>query len=531
MANLRTDAISTVRVAADNPRMIEGVAVPYGMVAQDTELGAEAFAPGAFAASVANWNSRTDGARMAYRPAHGEKPVGTVVGLEDAADGVHFRASIFDTPAGDEYLAQVGAGLNGVSIEAGLNKAGDKRAKDGTIIHAAARLHAIAGSIAPAYDGARIALRDMEGDTTEMADQEVQPTAAEAVTAERSAAERATVTAVVPSTATISITRPELVYKPNGEHGYLRDAYLAQMRGDSDAAERQARHKALLTDVANQAERASDVLSSEIPGMYANLYLPSLLTPRILKGRPMGGFFNRIAIADARPRIFAKVTTSGTVAASPGEGSAFTATDIATTSVTVTPTLYGTYTDISRQAIDGGDPSTEGMVLNDLYEAYAQASETAIKTAVEAGATDSGVAITAATPFAGALANVINYYGVRFRANTGVFIPSAAYSTLLAQADTAGRPLVPWVGPVNSDATVESGAVAGNMLGARAFLSYASTVNVWCFARPEDYVLYESPVVSFSFEQAPGGPHAVRVGVWAYLGIGTRLGALKKTAA
>jgi hypothetical protein len=373
----------------------------------------------------------------------------------------------------------------------------------------------------------------MEGDsmaTTEAAPEESSAATTQAETVDRSVVERATANEVVPH-ATISITRPELIYQANGQHSFLRDAYHAQMRGDSEAAERQARHKALLTDVAVQAERASDVLSSEIPGMYANLYLPSLLTPRILKGRPMGGFFNRIAIADARPRIFAKVTTSGTVAVSPGEGTAFTPTDVATTAVTVTPTLYGTYTDISRQAIDGGDPSTEQMVLNDLYESYAQVSEAAIKTAVEAGATDSGVAITAATPFAGALANIINYYGVRFRATGGVFIPSAAYSTLLAQADTAGRPLVPWIGPINSDATVESGAVGGNFMGARAFLSYASTTNVWCFARPEDHVLYESPVVSFSFEQAPGGPHAVRVGVWAYLGIGTRLGALKKTAA
>ncbi|HKV68915.1 MAG TPA: hypothetical protein VJN72_12570, partial [Gaiellales bacterium] len=195
-----------------------------------------------------------------------------------------------------------------------------------------------------------------------------------------------------------------------------------------------------------------------------------------------------------------------------------------------TPAAYGTYTDVSRQALDGADPSVLAIIFQDLTEAYRQASETAIKTAVEAGATASGVAITAATPWAGELANVVNYFGTRFRPADVALIPPANYSTLLAQGDTTGRPFMPMIGQMNSDGSVRPGGIAGDILGATAKLSWASTVNVNVFAASSDYVIFESAITQFTYDQVVG-PQFVRVGLWAYLGIGTRLGGLKVTAA
>lgn len=539
-----TEATTAIRIADDDDRAIVGIAVPYGVVSGQTEIGREAFYPGAFKASVEHWMGRQDGARMAYRPAHKEKPVGTVTSLQDTPDGVAFRASIFEGQAGDDYLAQVRAGLNGVSIEAGLPTA-SRRGRDGTVIHREARLHAIAGSIVPAYDGARIALRDMEDsmDAETQVEAAVTETPTETAVApiaprDRFVAERddaARITTGSPNTSTGSaggsfvITRSEPVYGPQSDHSFLRDAFYAT-QGDSEAKERQARHTSHLTDIAKQMERASDVLSTEIPGAYPNDYLPGLLTPRILKGRPMGSFFARFPISDARPKIFAKVTTSGSVAVQSAEGAALTATDIATTAVTATPLIYGTYTDVSRQAIDGADPSAQSLILQDLIEAYAQASETVIKTAVEAGSTASGVAVTAATPYAGVLANVINYQGTRFNPATGVFIPSALYAVLLAQGDSTGRPFLPMIGQMNSDGSVARGGIQADVLGATTYLSYASTTNVCVFARPTDFVIYESSLATFTFSEVVG-PQAVRIGLWAYLVVGTRLGGLKVTAA
>jgi len=526
------DTFATVREVADEPRTIEGIAIPYGVISETTPLGKEAFLPGAFSASVEHWQGRQDGARMAFRPAHKERPIGTVTELSDSPDGVRFRAAIFDGPKGDEYLRDLRAGLNGVSVEAVLPK-DSRRGRDGTIIHRTARLMAIAGSINPAYDGARISARDMEEPNVPETTTDATPDAEDRSVppidvAARDALERASVAAIIPRS-TISITRPEAIYGPGRDVSFLKDAFMST-RGDSAAAERQAQYQAHATEVAGQIERASDVLSSEIPGMYPNDYLPSLLTPRILKGRPMGGFYQRVPIADARPRIFAKVTTSGSVAVQSAEGAALTATDIATTAVTATPLIYGTYTDVSRQAIDGGDPSTQAMVLQDLVEAYAQASETVIKTAVEAGSSASGTAITAATPYAGVVGNVITHYGTRFKPAAGAFIPSALYSVLLNQLGSDGRPLMPYLNPNNTDGSVGTGAATGEMLGAKTFLSYASTANVCVFGVPSDFVIYESSIATFSFSEVVG-PQAVRIGLWAYLVVGARLGSLKVTAA
>jgi phage head maturation protease len=569
----RTEPLSTIRSAGPESRDVEGIAVPYGTRTPDTAGGPEAFAPGAFRGSVEHWMGRQDGARMAFRPAHGERPIGTVSELRDTPAGVEFRASIFETPAGDEYLSQVRSGLNGVSIEFAPGAQAPSRMRDGTVLHRDARMHAIAGSVSPAYDGARIALRDMEAPMTcehcgaalvagvghscqrdaapatppaTAAASPAAPATSSAVTqltpAERAAAEAASA-AQLTGGAAIRITRPEAVYARDSEHVYMRDAWL-MATGSGEAADRVRRHQALLHDVAvamerdaysrifdpGLAERAGDVLSSEIPGAYPNEYLPGLLTPRVLKGRPMGGFYQRIPISDARPRIFPKVTTSTTVAVQSAEGAALSAVDLATTAVTATPLMYGAYTDVSRQALDGGDPSVLSIIYQDLIEAYSQASEAVIKTAVEAGSTASGVAITAATPWAGELANVVNYYGTRFKPAQAAFVPSALYSVLLAQGDTTGRPFMPMIGATNSDGSVQEGAIAGNILGAKAQLSWASTVNVNVFGIPSDFVIFESAIAQFQYDQVVG-PQNVRVGLWAYLVVGTRLGSLKVTAA
>lgn len=546
----QTEAVTTVRAVADQPRMVEGIVIPYGVTSLSTRqidgsISREAFAPGAFHASVDHWMGRQDGARMAYRPEHGARPVGAVQSLEDTPAGVLFRASIFEGPAGDQYLSDVAAGFNGVSAEWGPGSAPSRTLKDGTLLHREGKLHGIAGSIAPAYDSARIALRDMEEPDmpenqnpapegqTEPQTEPVQNERSAAVTqtaeptlAERSARERETVSAI---RLQASITRPEAIYGPRSGQSYFADMLHAR-EGDGSAAERLNRHRELLLAQSELLERAGDVVSSEIPGAYPNEYLPGLLTPRIMKGRPMGGFFGRITITDAQPKIFPKVTTSTSVAVQAAEGTAPVASDLATTAVTATPLLYGGHTVVSRQVIDGADPSIDSMLMQDLVESYAQASETVIKTAVEAGASASGTAITAATPFAGTIGNIIAYQAARFQPAQAVFVPPALYAVLLAQADTAGRPLIPYVGPYNSEGAVQAGGAMANLLGAGIYLSWASTANVVVTARPADYVIYESSIASFRYDQ-PAGPAGIDIGIWAYLVVGTRLGGLKVTAA
>jgi len=576
----------TARAAADGERerVIEGRIVPFGEVAtvRDAPGAAsyrETIARGALDGIDAErvlLDYLTDPPR-GFNSHDGSRLAGRGLAIDSRDDGAYGAFLVARTAAGDELLGLADARvLRSMSIQ--FQPVAERRRDDGVVERTAIDLRRVTVVPVGAYTGAAItAVRASHSEGGEMPPNETPPAddaeetppeagtpapagdkrpnrtrvttqvdverqEAEAELAARAAAERSDIADLATRGPVARNVRGPSVYGPHSEFGFLADG-LAMARGDSAAAERQRRHYAHLADVSVSIERATawdaagglvsragDVLSSEIPGAYPNDYLPGLLTPRILKGRPMGSFYQRFPISDARPRIFPKATTATTVAVQSAEGAALSSTDFATTAVTATPLMYGAFTDVSRQAIDGADPAAQAMVLQDLVEAYSQASETVIKTAVEAGAS-AGVAITAATPYAGAIANVVNYYGTRFTPATGAFIPAAQFSTLLAQADTTGRPLVPQLGAVNSDGVVNvNGGITAPLLSALGTLSWASTANVWVFGVPSDYVIFESSIAQFSYDQVVG-PQAVRIGIWAYLVVGTRLGSLKVTAA
>lgn len=585
-----------VRAAADGApaeRIIEGVVIPFGQVAsvqdptgpryrETIERGA---VDGLDPARVTLESLQSPGGPINTHT--GSVLVGRGIDARVTDDSLWMAFRVSRTAAGDELLELARDGVLG-ELSAGFQPVSQVTRADGVIARTRINVRRVAAVEKGAYDAPIMAVRAAQegtampsqpaapaADDQELPDEDATATPAppagdrpnrtrvtvdveRAQRAEdmaRAAAERGTVAELTRSAGpTIRQTRAELIYGPNSPHLFLRDSFRAS-QGDWEASQRVQRHAALQSEVADAIERAAawdwasgnlargpvqhgllsragDVLSSEIPGAYPTDFVPGLLTPRILKGRPMGDFYDRFPIADARPRTFPKVTTSTAVAVQSAEGAALSSTDFATTAVTVTPLIYGAFTDVSRQVIDGADPASQAMLQQDLNEAYGQATETVIKTAVEAGSTASGVAITAATPYAGTLANVINYFAVRFRGATGAFIPSALFPVLAAQGDTTGRPFLPMIGALNSDGQTlaDDTELALGILTARAKLSYASTVNVNVFGRPSDFVTFESSIASFSFDQVVG-PHAVRVGIWAYLVVGTRLGSLKVTAA
>lgn len=552
-----TELSGSLRSIEDEPLAFEGTAVPYGVATTNpvAEYGMrEAFAQHAFAASVAHWMSRQDGARMAFRPKHGGDDIGTITQLRDEDEGLGFRLQLDDDPAGNAYAKKVRAGRNGVSIE--FAPVGEPAKRKDFVLHREAKLYAIAGSVTPAYDGARLSVRDMEEPVSDPIKEapapepappapDPQDIAAPAAVglAQRRDAESATLETLGMNRAAdasvhfgLNFLRDAAIYgrdavDEKGQHrSFLRDLFSAQFNSDTDAMQRMDGYNRALTDLQGKLVRAGDVLSSEVPGAYPNLYIPGLLTPRILKGRPMANFIDSVPVENALPHIFAKVTTSTSATVQASETTNPAASDLATTAVTATPLLYAARTLVSRQVLDGIGAFAEQMLLQDLYEAYGQVTEAAAVTAVEAGASASGTAITAATPWAGILGNVIKYQATRFTPAQGQFVPSALYSVLLAQGDTTGRPFMPMLGFMNSDASVQSGAAIGQVLNAATILSWGSTVNVVVTLKTNDYVIFESPILNFRYEQATG-PAGFNLGCWAYFVTAPRLGGLSVTAA
>jgi hypothetical protein len=375
----------------------------------------------------------------------------------------------------------------------------------------------------------------------------------------RSAMERAAIGRVGRSPA--YVTRPEPIYGPGTDHSFFRDGFILSQgpgmyrREFRDAEDRLNRHYAMLDDIDmaiqrrvavdlqqgndGHIERAGDVLSSEIPGAYPNDYLPGLIVNRVLKQRPMAGFYQRFPITDGRPRIYPVVSTSTTAAAQGAEGSNPAASDLATTATTITPVFLGAETKVSRQVLDGADPSTDVMLQTDLTEAYMQASEALVRAAVEAGSTASGVTLTAATPQAGLVDLILNYLGNVFLPAEGLFLPTLTlYGSWAKQADTTGRLLASFVNPMNSASTVEPGLVGGALEGVPIISSWSSTAGagagvggVAVTGRKADFAILESNVVNFSYDQGAEAPSAIRIGLWAYLITGVRRGSRKATGA
>ena len=573
---------------APDEQIIEGVVVPYGQVAtvRDSPGGPvyrETIARGALEgldAGRVRLEYLADPTPADHNTHAGARLIGRGVSAELDGDGALMRFRVSRTALGDEAYELA---RDGVLTDLSVNFApvAHRRTRDGVVERTRidlGRVALVAGR--GAYAGAQVtAVRAASGgaamppetttppaagDSEDEAPDEHEATTPPAsspnrpnrtrvtVDVDRAAVERETVANLARSSSAgprVQVTRAESIYRADAtwsgrdDQGrrvsLLSDGWKAR-NGDYAAAERIYRWELerdaferaaeLAADPMATLSRAGDVLSSEIPGAYPNDYIPGLFTPRILKGRPMGGFYNRFPVSDGLPKIYPKTSVSTVVTAQSAEGVNPVASDFATIAVTVTPVLTGTETIVSRQVLDGSSPAAEAMVIQDMIEAYAQASEATIKTAVEAGASASGSAIVAATPYAGSLANVIAYYTARFRSAGAQFIPGALFAVLLSQPDSTGRPLLPSIGPINGTGETEDGGTAASQLGAGVFLSYASTANVVVTGRANDYVVFELPIARFSYDQV-AGPAGVRVGIWAYLAIGQRLGSIKVTAA
>lgn len=138
-------------------RTIEGVALPWDASTTGTpEYGSarESFERGAFAGAI----ERLAGRSIAYLDRHD----GTVIGAVQVSEGdpgLMFGGRLLSSQAATDYAERVQAGVDGVSLEFLPGKV--RRGRE-TVTHTAVdQLLAIAGTHAPAYQGAQAAVREV----------------------------------------------------------------------------------------------------------------------------------------------------------------------------------------------------------------------------------------------------------------------------------------------------------------------------------------------------------------------------------
>jgi len=575
MPQHRTTTLGNIQVrdVEGQPSRFEGMALPFG-VTIDVSYGRERFIRGAFANMVQAINS---GERIAYLNRHGVDggvPVGTIDNLQERDDGLYFAGAYMEMPEAVQSRAQVANGINGVSVEF---VPGKFRRKADIIEHYSdARLAAIAGSYAPAYRQARVALRSVarategigmpalatsalterrsaitqqiatirslaesenrsidDGETQEIETLTNRLTNIDALITDAAAdsqrrdAERNSLPRVA-SGAPAQVTRAESIYGPQSGHSYFRDL----LSRDSDAISRLHQHKALITDVAQQMNRAVD--SSDIAGAYPTSYYPDLYVPDIAYSGPLSAFFATTTITAPNPIIVPKFeTATGDTDVQTVENAPVANIDITTGPLPMTPKTIGGETIVSRQAVDGANPGTDVIISNHLRELLMRDTEREIALVLEALPSSGAIADTAGTGNAGAdlhagLAGALGAYyagsaaggaGARMLPAEAVFVNATDWGNLVGATDASGRPLLAYVNPQNAlgqqGAAGFQSAVIGGVPVTPAWALLADTNEI--VARRNDARQWKSAILDIRLMEREG-PQSIVFAIWQYFG-------------
>jgi hypothetical protein len=331
----------------------------------------------------------------------------------------------------------------------------------------------------------------------------------------------------------IKVTRHETVYGPGTGVSFFRDLVSMRFDSDRDATERMQRHRRLITDLAVQIQNHS-IESSELAGAYPTGYYPDLYVPDTNYLGPLAAFFAETPIAAPNPLnvpVFSSVTGDTGVQAT--ENTALANVDVATTPIAITPKTIGGEAIVSRQAVDGASPGTDEIIGNELRELLMRDREREIAAVLEALTSSGAIADTAGTGAAQSGRDLVRgiktisaaYYagaaaggaGARFLPPEGWFANSTDWGNLVNGEDLQGRPLMPFINPVNADGTLMATGFQRGVLGgvpvepAWSFLAVTSHV----IARRNDARQWVSALKDFRLEER-NGPQSIVLAVMQY---------------
>jgi HK97 family phage major capsid protein len=323
-------------------------------------------------------------------------------------------------------------------------------------------------------------------------------------------------------TPVVQVRSEEVLYRKPDAGGdrqfFFRDLLHAQIDGDPEARSRLDRHALQMRAMGTMGTGAGVVPPAWLFEEFAIIQHGA---------RPWADTLRRVGITDANPVNIGKQTTPGAaVTAQASEGAAPNDGSFNANVITTNPATYTGKVDVSRQLVDGSNPSVDGIIYADCMGSYNEAIETAVVNAFEAAA---GLAATITYPgtapayanlpdaFIDAGASVIKHRKMPPRV---VLMGIGAWAFLSKQKDTAGRPLVTtgYHGPVNAYGLGEAvtyGHVAGEVVGLQVIPSWAGVDNHIYVVKIDDCLLLESSTFNFRYEEVLG-PSAIRLGVWGY---------------
>ena len=497
-----------VLAASVETRTIRGLVVPFSKVG-NTSAGPVRFEFGAFGdidPSQIILNSEHDRTRPLGR--------GVAESLEVSPAGVSMAFKIAPTNAGNDALVEASEGLRpAFSIEAAVNEYTIQR---GVMVVSAANLEAVAHVTNPAFKDAQIASvaateadDELDPETTE-AEQAAEDEPQEIIVETENtapAADEVTASAVVQAAAPVAFTKPRSPIVDG--ISYLDHSIKAAMGNDDS----------------KMYVRAADDDTSTNTGLTLPQHLNEFVTNTISDRPAINAVRRESLVSSGMSFTIPKLGTAPTVAdtdenASPSE------TGMTSDYLTISINKYSGRNDVSWELLDRSSPEFLSLLLSQMNDAYAKATDQALLAQfIAQGTASTGVAATAVgfTSYVGTESAAL--YKATAKKARNIVANTAVWGGLMGAVDGSNRPLYTAYNVQNAPGALAPGAAEGNIQGLNLYVDPFISATTWAddsafIIAPDCVSVYESPTTRLQVNLLETGQ--VRIALYGYMAIAVK---------
>jgi HK97 family phage prohead protease/HK97 family phage major capsid protein len=489
---------------SEERREISGLIVPMGTgEVGHTNLGGAVFEAGSI--------DITDISKIKLLSQHQiSKPVGRMTSAEIRPEGIFATFKLSRSTGGNDALIQAQEGLvSGLSI--GAEILASKPSRNGHMVVTSAKLKEVSLVTEPAFKSAQVLEIAAE---ESLPVEETLPTESETVVeettpVEATPVEAAAVEAARPTITAMAYTTPRIDTNPAV---YLENSIRAQL-GDESARQYLA--------------AASDTTTTEVAGLVPTRQLTEIINNKSTAGRPSIDAISTGTLPDAGFKFqIPRVKAVPTVAEAAQKG-AFSDTQVEIEYLDVDVKKYAGMQLFDVEVLDRTSPAFFAELQSLMADAYAKATNVAVRTAIQAGATADGTTIT--LPWDGAeMAGFIarasdSIYTNTLRFATGVIVSPTQWSNIMGMVDSSNRPLFIASQPQNAAGNV-SQSLRGSLLGLDLYVDYSLTGvadGSIVVVNRESFTWFESSRLQLRADKV--GTGQVEVGYYGYGAIATKV--------
>jgi len=470
-----------------------------------TSAGRTRFAPGSVTLNVGHLptlNLEHDATR----------PIGRALEVSASATAIDAVFKITGTQAGNDSLIEAAEGLRaGFSVGVDVS---DHEFEDGVLVVKASTLEHVALVTNPAIKSATVMDVAAAQPEPETPDADPVPDTTEpeehpvADTTETVVVEAAAPPVYVP----VAKVQDGFPYHANAtDRSFFRD--MVNARHDQDAAARASTAQRMLINAAAGDPTTRTSNATLIPAGYR----PDLYVDDLLQGAPTVSAFAQYPITDATPFKIPVYTSSTGLVGDHTEGTNPLSGQLTTTELTVSPKAVSGLWKVTREAIDSMNPAIDMIGVAAMREDYIRDLESYVSGVFVAGA--SAGAAGATTKYqVGVVKNFAAFAATPGLGVAQVFLAGTNLFTWLAgEVDSTGRPMNPFLTPVNSSG--QMGVAAGSLSVAGVPVTAAPGVGtaVGLLGLRAAAASFVSPVQSWRWEER-NGPALIEFALFGYVG-------------